>query len=85
MNEQVFTITTSAWSASGTTLMPAWCRWPTMISESTRFFAQPSETRLTLAMEKQKRRSGRPPRVRGSGRTPYFFFAALARSFLRFR
>src|SRR3954467_12701347 len=48
MNEQVLTITTSAFSASGTTIMPAWWRWPTMISLSTRFLAQPREMRLTL-------------------------------------
>jgi hypothetical protein len=50
MNEQVLTMTTSAFSASGMTCMPAWCRWPTMISLSTRFLAQPSEMRLTLIM-----------------------------------
>jgi len=33
MKEQVLTMTTvRASSASGTTCMPAWCRWPTMIS-----------------------------------------------------
>src|SRR5688572_15967068 len=51
MNEQVLTMTTSAFSASGITAMPAWCRWPTMISESTRFLAQPREMRLTLIMQ----------------------------------
>jgi hypothetical protein len=47
-NEQVLTITTSADAVSGTTSMPACCRWPTMISLSTRFLAQPREMRLTL-------------------------------------
>src|SRR4051812_6341060 len=50
MKEHVFTMTTSAFSASGITCMPAWCRWPIMISLSTRFFAQPREMRLTLIM-----------------------------------
>src|ERR1041384_124002 len=50
MNEQVLTMTTSAFSASGITVIPAWCRWPTMISLSTRFLAQPREMRLTLIM-----------------------------------
>src|ERR1035437_11113969 len=51
MNEQVLTMTTSAFSASGITRIPAWCRWPIMISESTRFLAQPSEMRLTVSMK----------------------------------
>lgn len=50
MNEHVLTITTSARSASGITCIPAPCRWPTIISLSTRFLAQPSEIRLTLIM-----------------------------------
>ena len=50
MNEQVFTITTSASSASGMTRIPALWRWPTIISLSTRFLAQPSEMRLTVIM-----------------------------------
>jgi hypothetical protein len=65
MNEQVLTMTTSACSASGMTVMPAWCRWPTMISESTRFLAQPREMRLTLIMRGNER-----PRA-GSGRMPW--------------
>src|SRR5882762_7834794 len=62
MNEQVLTMTTSAFSASGMTAMPAWCRWPTMISLSTRFFAHPREMRLTLimvAIKTKARRVGR--------------------------
>ena len=35
---------------SGVSAMPALCRWPAMISESTRFFAQPSETSPTFTM-----------------------------------
>ena len=55
MNEQVLTMTTSACAASGTTCMPAWCRWPTMISLSTRFLAQPREMRLTLIIAERGR------------------------------
>src|SRR5476649_419902 len=48
MKEQVLTIITSASSGLGVSAMPALCKWPAMISESTRFFAQPRETRPTL-------------------------------------
>jgi hypothetical protein len=48
MKEQVLTTTASALAASGMTRMPAARRWPTMISESTKFLAQPSEMRLTV-------------------------------------
>src|SRR3954468_23758219 len=67
MNEQVLTMTTSAFSASGMTAMPAWCRWPTMISLSTRFLAQPREMRLTLIM---RRKGGACWRAMVDGREP---------------
>src|SRR5581483_4215264 len=43
MNEQVLTITTSASAASLVISMPPFIREPSMISASTRFFAQPRE------------------------------------------
>src|SRR5215510_11642999 len=86
MNEHVLTITTSAFSASGMTDMPAWWRWPTMISLSTRFLAQPREMRLTL-MDITKRRPAAGPRAHSEDewRRPYFFFlAALILALRRF-
>ena len=43
MNEQVFTITTSAWRASLVISIPSRSSVPTITSASTRFFAHPSE------------------------------------------
>src|SRR5688572_21489418 len=43
MNEQVFTITTSAFAASFVISTPSLMSEPSMISASTRFLAQPSE------------------------------------------
>src|SRR5574344_2033368 len=53
-NEQVLTMTASAFSASGMRVMPDFWRWPTMISLSTRFFAQPREMRLTVIMRERR-------------------------------
>ena len=47
MNEQVFTITTSAWRASFVISTPSFRSVPIMISASTRFFAHPSEIKPT--------------------------------------
>src|SRR3954464_2827584 len=69
MKEQVLTMTTSAFSASGMTTMLAWCRWPTMISLSTRFLAQPREMRLTLSIEWERARRvrGNRPKAKNGG------------------
>src|SRR4051812_43096722 len=88
MKEQVLTMTTSAFSASGMTVMPAWCKWPTMISLSTRFLAQPREMRLTLIMAIKNK--GAPGKARASdeetGQAAYFLallMAALRRALRR--
>src|SRR6478736_9593762 len=80
MKEPVLTMTTSAFSASGMTTMPAWCKWPTMISLSTRFLAQPREMRLTLIMGyKKQRRAGKGARF-GRGNGPGGLLLGLADS-----
>ena len=68
-----------------------------MISESTRFLAQPRETRLTLSMDgkvrvaaeaaNEKTAAGRPRLEREKSRVRAYFFlaASLMRSFLRLR
>jgi hypothetical protein len=79
MKEQVLTMTTSARAASGMTVMPAAWRWPTMISESTRFFAHPRESRLTVITAGKVGGRGRRPRL-GTGGAVYFDLAPDAAS-----
>src|SRR4051812_26514405 len=52
MNAQVLTIRTSASAASGVSSWPACCDSPSITSESTRFFGQPSEIIPTFTLHR---------------------------------